>query len=204
MEPWSCRKFPVASDLTGDAPSYSIYRCPTAESSIVEQTYDVSDDNITTGGSERFCCSEVSFQPWLIGSEVSGIYGTPFQIKKSKKRRVVRRKDASSMHRDLRTIAQLHQYALVWDVRISRLCLELRLENLHMFLRVSMQEKWVDQNTSVKASLSSGRFTYVTFIIGSTRIKVFGMNWRIYLVVHLRLSRRCGFQTESTLNPASP
>ena len=51
-----------------------------SESSIKEQTYDVPDDYTTIVGAERFCCSEVLFQPRFIGSEASEIHGTSCQI----------------------------------------------------------------------------------------------------------------------------
>ena len=49
-------------------------------SSVKEKTYEVADDNITIVGAERFCCSEVLFQPKFIDSEASGIYDKFFQI----------------------------------------------------------------------------------------------------------------------------
>ena len=45
-----------------------------------------------------------------------------------------------------------------------------------------------------KASLCSRRFTYVSFIIRSTRMEVFGMYWRIYLVFPLYFPASVGFQ----------
>ena len=86
------------------------------------------------------------------------------------------------MRRDSRTIAQLHQYALLWALRISWLCPEHDLKLFTCFC-VSPGRK-IRRLKTQKASLCSRRFTYVSFIIRSTRTEVFGLD-RIYPVFPL-------------------
>jgi actin-related protein len=49
------------------------------ESSTCEKTYELPDGNLVTVGNERFRCSEVLFQPSLMGKEGGGIDEITFQ-----------------------------------------------------------------------------------------------------------------------------
>merc|ERR1711998_237224 len=44
-----------------------------------EKTYELPDGNLVTIGNERFRCSEVLFQPSLMGREAGGIHEITFQ-----------------------------------------------------------------------------------------------------------------------------
>jgi len=134
----SCRH-----DFTGDDLSYSTYRCPTAESSIKDQTCDVPDDNTTIVGDERFCFSEVLFHPRFIGSEPA----ESTALSRSTCTATSCCQVARSIHlrRDSRTVAQLHQNALLWARRISWLCPGHDLKLFTCFC-VSPCRKFVEQN----------------------------------------------------------